>query len=437
MLTIFLKKIDRNYLQFALVLCASQILISIGLGACSALAPDERLYVELFNELYSEKIDSDLKFAGTANWVYFLFFLPGFLLANLGIEPIYSVRGSAIFHSQVVFAVSWRYLKHIPRIHKAPVFLIPLCLSLSFFSFSSLGLRESFVFLNLILYFASIDLIRKQRSFSGGLILVCSLIIFANLKLYIFALIVLSTLMALIFLKKREGARVISISLLLSFAAIYVTPSSEFNLVQDVAAKGGLKFEFQELKFFEFDFRSFLNSGTDVRSVTRTEFIKCQKDGSLGILRPIVDGLLAWDATNQNGSVLSATDFYSSDKPREVVVIGHIPYNLINFMIGPIPGTSAGMSFLGLFDSILWFVTYIFFTLIFLGKTRFRIEFDNLVAFSATFFLTFLLFSAAYEVNSGTSFRHRMLLVVPLIIIFSRLHLRGVPSNPRIPSDSE
>jgi hypothetical protein len=229
------------------------------LGACSALAPDERLYVQLFNELYSGKIGNDSKFAGTANWVYFLFFSPGFLLAGLGIEPIYSVRGAAIFHSQVIFALSWRYLKQIPRIRKAPVFLIPLCLSLSFFSFSSLGLRDSFVFLNLILYFSSLSLIRKQKNFSGGFILVCSLIVFANLKLYIFVLIVLSTSIALIFLNKREDARKISVSVLLSFAVIYVTPTSELELVQDVAAKGGLKFEFQELKFFEFDFRNFLN----------------------------------------------------------------------------------------------------------------------------------------------------------------------------------
>ncbi len=435
-----------NYLQTAIVVLVFQIFIIVGIGKCSALAPDEKSYLQVFKDLYIDNSSNPLSYAGTSTWIYELFFFPAFLLANVGIEPIYSIRGSAVIHSHVVLALSWKYLNRIPRTFKPPIFLIPFGLSLSFISFSSLGLRESIIFLNLIFYFSSLELLQKNKHFTGGLLLLTSLVVFANLKFYVYFLIIASTILSLIVLRNRARLQTITFVIILSLFSIFVTPSSEFRIAKDVIKNGGLSFEVGDLKLFKLNFDSFFKNNTGSESVSRVGFMECQRNDSLGFLKPLIIGAFSLDnvaadqgdnvAADQGDNVaadqgdnVAATDFYALGKPRELIILGHLPFNLINFMIGPIPGTSGGVAYLGLFDSLIWLFFFLFITLILLGKTRFHLLLDEVAIFAISFFLAFTLFSAAIEVNAGTSFRHRMVLYIPLLIILSRLHPWNSSSN--------
>jgi len=213
-----------------------------------------------------------------------------------------------------------------------------------------------------------------------------------------------------------------------------MSPSSEFRVANDLISNGGLRFEFGDLKLLKLNSDSPIKNDTRNESITRVEFMECKKNGSLGFLKPLIIAVFNLDkvAADQSGKVaadqsgkVAATDFYALDKPRELIILGHLPFNLINFMIGPIPGTSTGFSPLGLLDSIIWLSFYFLIFLTLFGKTRFRLIFDEVVIFAISFFLVFTIFSAAIEVNAGTSFRHRTLLYIPLLIILSRLRLRN------------
>jgi hypothetical protein len=420
-----------------------QIFIIVGIGKCSALAPDEMSYLQVFKDLYINNSSNPLSYAGTSRWIYELFFFPAFLLANVGIEPIYSIRGSAVIHSHVVLALSWKYLNRIPKSFKPPIFLIPLGLSLGFIAFSSLGLRESIIFLNLVFYFSSLELLQKNKHFTGGLLLLTSLVVVVNLKSYVYVLIIASTVLSLIVVRNRARLLTITLVITLSFFSTFVTPPSEFRNMKDVIKNGGLSFEVRDLKLFKLNFDTFFNDNPGSESVSRVGFIECQRNNSLGFLKPLIIGAFSLDkvAADQGdkvaadqGDKVAATDFYALGKPRELIILGHLPFNLINFMIGPIPGTSGGVSYLGLFDSLNWLFFFLFITLILFGKTRFHLVLDEVAIFAISFFLAFTLFSAAIEVNAGTSFRHRMVLFIPLLIILSRLHLRSSSSNqPKLP----
>jgi hypothetical protein len=458
-----------GYFQTALAILFFQIFLIVGLGKCSALAPDEKSYLQVFEGLYVSGSSNDLNFAGTSTWIYELFFLPGFLLAKMGIEPIYSIRGSAIIHSHIMLALTWKYLKKIPKTFKPPIFLIPLGLSVSLFTFLSLGLRESFLVLNLVFYFTSLELLKRNKLFKGGLLLLTSLVLFANLKFYIYVLIIAGTILSLIVLRNRVRRKTISIVVMLSFLSILVTPSAELRIANDLVGKGGFRFNIGDLKLFEFNFDKYFGSNNSSESVTQAAFRECQKNESLGFLKPLIVGAFNLENVSADqgenvsadqgenvsadqgenvsadqgenvsadqGENVSATDFYAFDKPRELIVLGHLPFNLVNFIVGPIPGTSAGVSYFGLLDSFMWLFFFIFIALTLFGKTRFHLVFDQIVTFAMSFSLAFTLFSAAIEVNSGTSFRHRILLFIPLLIILSRLRPRKTPSNSRTPSGS-
>jgi hypothetical protein len=206
-----------GYVQTAITVLFFQILFVVGIGKCSALAPDEKAYLQVFKDLYINDSSNFLGFAETSTWIYELFFFPAFLLANVGIDPIHSIRGSAIITIQVVLALSWRYLNRIPKTFKPPIFLIPLGLSFSIITFSSLGLRESFILLTLISFFSSLELLKKNKHFTGGLLLLTSLVIFANLKLYIYFLIIIATILSLIIVRNRARLQTIVFVTILSF----------------------------------------------------------------------------------------------------------------------------------------------------------------------------------------------------------------------------
>jgi hypothetical protein len=443
-----------NYVRCTFIVFFLQIAFVLGLGKCTALAPDENSYLEVFSNLYLGSTPHIQDFAGTSNWIFQLFLFPAFLLSKIGIEPIYAIRGSAIINSHIILALSWKYLKLIPKTFNPPVFIL-LGLSLSFFSFASLGLRESFIYFVLILYFVSLDLLKKNKILIGGFLLLVSLILCANLKFYLYVLLIASTILSLLILKNRVRIKVIYAVILLSLFSIVATPSSEFSRAQDLVDKGGFKFEFGEFKWPEFNSDNYLNKTKGGWGVTWTAFKECQKNDSLGFLRPLIVGVLSLDnvaagqednvaagqednvAAGQEDNVaagqednVAATDFYASGKPRELIILGNLPFNLINFMFGPIPGFFGGSSIFGLLDSLVWLFFFLYMVLTLFGKTRFQLILDEMVIFSINFFLVFTLFSGAVEVNAGTSFRHRVVLCLPVLVIFSRLCVRKQSLNP-------
>ena len=97
------------------------------------------------------------------------------------------------------------------------------------------------------------------------------------------------------------------------------------------------------------------------------------------------------------------------------------------FLCGPFPfvgnpGIAAGISSL---ESPLWWA---FYALVIFQFIRFRkVKFwqDHQLLFALIFLAGEISFSALVEVNLGTSFRHRTILLVPLVFLYVRLAQRA------------
>ncbi len=432
-----------GYIQTALAVLFFQIFFVVGIGKCSALAPDERLYLQTFMNLYFARENQSFYVGGTSNWVYELFFLPALFLVHLGLEPIYAIRGSAIVHSQLFLALTWTYVSKIPRTIKPPFIAIPFLLSFGFFFFSSLGLRESIVFLCLIAFFRCLKLLNQYKNFASGLPLLIVLFFFANLKSYLYVLLIVSAVFTIIFIRNQGRLRIVLGSVvLLSFMSVYISPTSELKRVQDSMSKGDLKIKLGDFRSFSFNFDALFSMEENFASVTRAEISKCNKENSIGFLKFLLAGFgnpesLPGVSSEKVDTDYPATNLYSSTKPRELVYLGHLPFNLINFTFGPLPGAGGGLSFIGLFDSIVWMFFYLFVLFVLMGKTRFRFVLDTVGILALSFFISFVIFSSAFEINSGTSFRHRMLLSIPMMVIFSQLRIRTAVSIPPISVDDQ
>ena len=124
------------------------------------------------------------------------------------------------------------------------------------------------------------------------------------------------------------------------------------------------------------------------------------------------------DTSSLNGHILEPgkiTDPLSMLWPAFLFLCGPFPF------IGD-PGIAVGISSL---ESPLW---WIFYTLLIFQFIRFRkVKFlrDSQILFTLIFLAGEIAFSALVEVNLGTSFRHRSILLVPLVFLYVRLAQRA------------
>lgn len=92
------------------------------------------------------------------------------------------------------------------------------------------------------------------------------------------------------------------------------------------------------------------------------------------------------------------------------------------FMFGPIPLLDQGGLALNIvaLESPLWWLLYgaVLYRLIRFRNTGYLR--DPVFILASTYFLSLVAVSALVEVNLGTSFRHRSILLVPLIVMFIR-----------------
>jgi uncharacterized membrane protein len=104
----------------------------------------------------------------------------------------------------------------------------------------------------------------------------------------------------------------------------------------------------------------------------------------------------------------------------------HNPASIVKpallFMFGPVPILIHGGIALNTvsFESPLWWLLYAMVLYRLIRYKRNRYWQDPLFLLSATYFLSLVAISALVEVNLGTSFRHRSILFIPLIVMYLR-----------------
>ncbi len=234
--------------KIALLFIFTHLFVAVILGRFYILAPDEIGYLNTFNNLYGGRFEYPQTVSGwitSPTYLLRIIFLPAEILKIVGISDILSLRLCTIMYSLFAFRLMQLEIRRSNSSKKIEwlflfFFLIPTVLL-----WSSIGLRESFIYLSLALILCGLRKSEKHQSnvsllmmFIGSFLLLCT-------KFYLWGCIALATLLIffLLIIKKNYypglrslfnlGGSLIALPMLIFFST---APSHAVNFVKDAVS---------------------------------------------------------------------------------------------------------------------------------------------------------------------------------------------------------
>ena len=432
------------YHYFFIAYIGLHVTFSLLLGNITAFAPDEGLYKSIFDRLYQPGFTSDvLGFNGAWEpWLRALY-LPAKLLTYLGFTDLYAVRFLAIGYSTLATYFLVKLARENNR--DSRVFRIAL-ISISFiptvFLWSSIGLRESFLYVEIsaTLYFLS--KIREKievKNFIGLGIAVFSLSMTKNYIFILFLFAFIITLTIFTFTQRKNFLAHLLI-LVISLIPLAVNPtlvpaiSAYFNgqlakpessVVGDINNDGRCdSFEFCENNDEEETLDNVATGGMTVHALLdqlqgNPNTIISKIASALGITAKL-------EATSK-ASIVVQTDKAVVENQKKLSLqqagLTH-PDQLIKsslkFLLVPFIFIDNGSLFLNIqsVETPVWLFIYILFFVGIYQIIRRRRDLDYAVMVATLFALEFVAISALTEINVGTALRHRSLLLIPILVIW-------------------
>ena len=443
-------------------------LFAVSLGRLYALAPDEAGYLYTFNNLYGQSEDQNPQY--NSGWItapkifLWISYLPAKILTLVGVPDYLSIRLLAIF----LAAISLYLLKSIvnqtsfsQKIANSFIyagFLIP-----SIFLWTSVGLRESFIIAEIALFLSGLNYFFKEKKILSFVLLSLGSYGLVSTKSYLWALLMAALLISsIVYLFQRVRSQKVIMLLvagLLIPACMFASTTSVYALnfifKSDIATAGERSGDSitqvyvdsqgsgtgsstgsstavkpaKELITFHGDYtlialhfylienpNAFFSRFLQILKLDRKIDIIWDEKIQLGLVSK--DKKVGNDTSSLNGHIL---------EPGRISNPTSIIWAAIVFLCGPFPfvgnpGLAAGLASL---ESPLWWILY---SLVLFQFYRFRkVKFlrDPQIVFTLIFLAGEIAFSALVEVNLGTSFRHRSILLVPLIFLYVRLIQRA------------
>lgn len=470
------KSIVENKLVTAFV--TSHLLFAVFLGRLFALAPDEGGYLYTFNNLYGSKDPNPQLNSG---WIVapkpflWVIYLPAKALNLLGVPDYLSIRilSISVATLSLILLINLQRGGGLGGSRYEPLiflfFFIP-----SIFLWTSVGLREVFIMAEISLVVVGFNYLFQGKNARAVTYLFLGSYALLSTKNYLWICLILAiALLAAIWVIQGVSKR----KLLNLALALILVPCIAFASTTSVYA---LKFLITSV--FHVDLATTAaRSGDSIIQVAIPSSPGGPSDGSSPSSTPgntnhgtgkgqttvvtfhgdttlillhfyLIDhpnamltrilrsvGITSkvqeiWDSKVKSGLVKKTVKALpdSSSLSGYILKPGklHDPLSIARpsflFMFGPIPFLDQGGIALNTvaFESPFWWLLYsvVLFRLIRFRKNRYWR--DPLFLLSATYFLSLVAVSALVEVNLGTSFRHRSILLVPLIVMFLRTRCR-------------
>jgi hypothetical protein len=454
--------------------------MAIGLGRLFAFAPDESGYLYTFNNLYGQSTDPNPQYQ--SGWItapkafLWVAYLPAKLLTLLGMPDYAAIRilsialtlFSILMLRKVCFKTSNQTKNSDKWIFAA--YLIP-----SVFLWTTVGLRESFIIAEIAAFLVGFNYLWAGKSVKGATLIAIGSYGLLSTKSYLWLCLMLATLMCcgiIVFqrVSKKLILKFLTAGLLVPLALFACTTSIyalSFILKSDISdtgkrsgdsitqiyvdgsgnlgglggdkppsASGGNQEEVKLITFhgdytlvaLYFYLQDNPNSiFTKLMSVSKlknkVEQIWSEKI-KLGLIYEDVEA--GSDTSSLNGHILTPGQI---DKPFSMVWPAFV------FLFGPFPliGDPGIAAAVASFESILWWLLYMALAIQFFRFRQSKVLQDPTLILSVIFTLGFIAFSALVQVNLGTSFRHRSVLLVPIIFMFLRLRQRSAELASQTP----
>jgi len=425
-----------------------------------ALTPDENGYLYTFNALYTWPANSWAQ--SGSGWIaaptFFLWviYFPAKILSSFGIDELNAIRLQSILISTLVVYLLESLIPrktNQERSHSGRIFLL-FFYTPSVFLWSSTGLREAYIYISLALIFIGLDKLSSKQTLLGSCLLISGSYSLASTKIYLWGIMMIALLLStcLMMAFRREKTiiiRYLAFGLLIpvilfgSTTSVYALQFIFKSDISEVGARSGdsvskIMVDTSENTSENTSEKIEITFHGDYSLITLRNFLLDEPNAPLArVLRFLsfdktIDKI--WDDKISLG-LISSTKTIGTDKSS---INSHIlkpgtlqdPLSIIKaafiFLFGPLPflGNPGLAVSISSFESPFWWLLYFsfFFVLIKARKTEFFK--DGPLVVSLIFIVGFVLFSALIQVNLGTAFRHRSVILIP--IIYSILRTRKI-----------
>jgi hypothetical protein len=438
--------------------------------------PDEIAYLETFSKLYDGASSNPTwgsGWFGTPPLFLQVVYFPSYLLTLVGLPNFLALR----FASIVLITIGFSMCKSIMRQgslgdsnSKLKKFAVLLFYIPSIFLWTTTGLRESFLLFGLILVFFAFNKLDYKPAFFGYLLAFIGSYVLISTKFYLWIVfacsVVVSVLVAVIILRNYKTSlnKIIASVIFPFFFFVLTVPAPVFDFLVETIRPGSVQSAGERVG------SSLTKVKVEANDVSGSNSLENENDGT------------SKTETEQTGELVITGDYtliavqnYINDKPTAIMsklieffgvgsviesryqeVIGKMsekvsesktkgaikatdPSKLepgklssppsvmaagLVFMAGQIPLLQSRSLFLDItaWESPIWWgcYMYIFIQLLMLTKRKTSINLE--LIFPLVTFVFFVGFNALVQVNAGTAFRHRSILLPSIIFLILGFH---------------
>lgn len=423
----------------------SHIMFAIFLGRLFAFAPDEKGYLFAFNNVYTLPINTVGQMSSgwiTAPTIFlWIAYLPAKILNLVGVPDYLSIRllSVGITTLSLFFFLKMKsnlkLTKAIPQELIYFSFFIP-----SVFLWTSTGLREAFIIFAITLFLVGLNYLFLKKTRVGISFLFIGSYILLSTKPYLWVLLILAlivfSLVTLILKTRREHLLKLIAAGFIAPIILFAGTTSQYALnflfggnVTEVGLRSGDSITQIDDVTFHGDYtlialHFYLIENPD--SLFSNAFEVLNLDDKVESLwnEKLQSGLISEnkqvgkDTSSLNGHILKPgliTEPWSMLWPAFVFLAGPFPF------IGE-PGLAAKIAS---FESPLWWLFYLLVIYQFYRFREAKLFRDPAILFALIFLAGEIAFSSLVEVNLGTSFRHRSILLAPLVFLYLRITQRA------------
>ena len=423
----------------------SHVIFAMFLGRLFAFAPDERGYLFTFNNVYTLPINTVAQMGSgwiTAPTVFlWIAYLPAKILNIVGVTDYLSVRLLSIAIITLSLVLLIRMNEKIKRNKGiSQNFIIFSFFIPSVFLWTSTGLREAFIIFAITLFLVGLNYLFLKKTRAGISFLFIGSYVLLSTKPYLWVLLILAlivfSLVTLILKTRREHLLKLIAAGFIAPIILFAGTTSQYALnflfsgnVTEVGLRSGDSITQIDDVTFHGDYtlialHFYLIENPD--SLFSNAFEVLNLDDKVESLwnEKLQSGLISEnkqvgkDTSSLNGHILKPgliTEPWSMLWPAFVFLAGPFPF------IGE-PGLAAKIAS---FESPLWWLFYLLVIYQFYRFREVKLFRDPAILFALIFLAGEIAFSSLVEVNLGTSFRHRSILLAPLVFLYLRITQRA------------
>ncbi len=437
--------------RFLVLFFALHVIFAIFLGPLYAFTPDEKNYLFTFNHVYTLPMNTDSQEG--SGWItaptFFLWiaYLPAKIINMMGVADYLSIRLLSIALTTFSLFLLLKLNENRQKTRGIPQEVIFLSYFIpSVFLWTSTGLREAFIIFEITLFLVGLNFFFLGKNKRAYFLIFVGSYGLLSTKPYLWVLLMISLIVfsVVTWMLNTHRRQVIKI-----IAAGFVAPlvlfsgtTSQYALnfifqgsITEVGARSGdsiTQLEIEDSKTlvtFHGDFtlialHFYLIENPN--SVFTKVFRVFDLDDRVESLwnEKLQAGLISEgnqvgkDTSSLNGHILKPgliTEPWTMLWPAFVFLAGPFPF------IGE-PGFAAEVSS---FESPLWWLLYALVIHQFYRFRKSKFVRDPAILFTLIFLAGEIAFSSLVEVNLGTSFRHRSILLVPLVFLYLRIAQRA------------